>query len=1035
MPESRALLQTHGARVIYAFDEFELDDLRRTLRRSGEPVPIQARVFALLLHLIQQRGRVVSRADLLRAVWTDSVVSEAALSRAVKEARRAIGDDGERQRRLRTHHGEGFEFAGEVIVAGEPGARAEARAATTFVGRSDTLAQLEAALDTALAGHGGLVLLAGEPGLGKTRTAEELAGRAGPRGARVLWGRCWEGDGAPALWPWLQLVRARARAVSPDALRSEAAGAAAELALLAPELRAALGAPPEPPALEGEALRFRVFDAVTTFLRNVARREPLLVILDDLHCADAASLRLARFLARELDGARLLVLGTYRDREWAGPAGQRELLDALAREPGCRTLALPALDVAQTRALAEGLGAASLAEAVVQALHARTQGNPLFIGETLRHWLAEGLVDAGQGGAPALPPERLPLGRGVRELIELRVAALGDACLRTLGAASVLGRRFPLDLLKGLPSLGRIELTAALGASVLRECEAEPGALEFSHALVRESLYGGLTAPRRAALHREAGETLEKLAAADPGPQLERLAHHFLEAAALGDPGKGIAYARRAAERASARGAYEEAADLLARASALLERDEDAADAERARLWLALGEARSRAAGPAQARSAFESAAEIAEGAGWPALLAQAALGLGTSGMGLSDPLRLDEGQVRLLEAAIAALGQSDPALRSRLFARLALVRYWPSAEPRCVALADEAVRLARGAGDATALAQALLAAFVTRVGPDRVSECAPIGAELARSADASVGPELSFLARSVRLRELLATGEREAFASEVAALERETRTLRQPQLRWWALVLGSVTPMVEGRYEEAMAFAGEALALGRRMGDPTAESTFGGQVFSLALDRGNPEQAEAPFRRLDAERPGAAIYAASLALIEAETGRLDAARASLERFAADGFAGVKRDYGWWTVLGFLAQVAHAVGDAERAAQLEVLLAPFADRHVVFGFVSLFYHGPVARPLGLLAQTRGDLDLACARFEAAAALAARLGARPMTARIRVDHAAALRARGAPGDAAAGRALAREALASATALNMARLAERARLLLA
>jgi tetratricopeptide (TPR) repeat protein len=605
----------------------------------------------------------------------------------------------------------------------------------------------------------------------------------------------------------------------------------------------------------------------------------------------------------------------------------------------------------------------------------------------------------------------------------------------------VLGRRFPLELLKGLPSLRRVELTrsldAALAAAVLQECDAEPGSLEFSHALVRESLYRGLGAPARAELHREAGETLEKLAAAALGPQLERLAHHFLEAAALGDPRKGVAYARRAAERAGARGAYEEAADLLARALALLERDEDASEAERARLCLALGEAQSRAAGPAQARAAFERAAEIAERAGLPELLARAALGLGTSGMGLSDPLLLDEAQVRLLEAAIAvqAGGATDPALRSRLFARLALVRYWPSAEPRCVELADEAVRLARGAGDATALVQALLAAFVTRVGPDHVAECPPIGAELARAADASVGPELAFLSRSVRLRELLATGEAAAFASEVAALERETRTLRQPQLRWWALVLGSVAPMVEGRHDDALGLAREALALGQRMGDPTAASTFGGQAFSLALDRGNPEQAEAPFRRLAAERPGAAIYASSLALIEAETGRIDEARRSLERFAQDGFAGVKRDYAWWTVLAFLSQVTHAVGDAARAAQLEALLAPFADRHVVFGFVSLFYHGPVARHLGLLAHTRGDLDLACARFEMAAALAGRLGARPMLARIQLDHAAALHARGGGGDAAARQALARGALASAAALGMARVAERARVLLA
>jgi len=1021
--------------VIYAFDEFELDDLRRTLRRGGEPVAIQAKVFGLLLHLIQRRGRVVPRAELLRAVWADSVVSEAALSRAVKEARRAIGDDGERQRRVRTLHGEGFEFFGPVVVAGEPSVAAAPAPRARFVGRASTLAQLDDALEAALAGRGGMRLLAGEPGLGKTRTAEELAERACQHGARVLWGRCWEGEGAPALWPWLQLVRARARELAPEALRAEADGAAPALALLAPELRAALGAPPEPAPLDGEALRFRVFDGVASFLRNVARSEPLLVLLDDLHDADAASLRLARFLARELAGVRLLVVGTFRDREWAGPAGQRELLAALAREPGCQTLALPPLDAEETRALAEQLAERPVPEAAARALHARTQGNPLFISETLRHWLAEGLIDASRGGAPALPPEHLPLGRGVRELIGLRVAALGEACLRTLGAASVLGRRFSLELLKGLPSLRGVELAraldAALAAAVLRDCDAEPGALEFSHALVRESLYDGLGGERRAELHREAGETLEKLVAADPGPQLERLAHHFLEAATVGDPRKAVGYARRAAGRASARGAYDEAAELLGRALALLERDDDAGDAEHARLWLALGEAQSRAAGPAQSRAAFERAAEIAERGGLPELLARAALGLGTSGMGLVDPLALDERQVRLLEDAIERTGSAEPALRSRLFARLALIRYWPSAGPRCVELADEAVRLARGAGDATAHTQALLAAYMTRVGPDRVAECPPLGAELARSAEAGVGPELAFLARSVRLRELLATGEAEAFASEVAALDRETRALRQPQLRWWALVLGSVAPMVEGRHDEALALAREALALGQRMGDPTAASTFDGQAFCIALDRGNPERAEAPMRRLAAEHPGAAIFPSSLALIEAETGRLDDARRSLEPFAEGGFAGVKRDWAWWTVLAFLSQVTYAVGDAARAARLEALLAPFADRHVVFGFVSLYYHGPVARQLGLLAHTRGDLDLACTRFEAAAVLAGRLGARPMTARIQLDHAAALAARGRPGDAARARELARGAAEAAEALGMARVLERAR----
>jgi DNA-binding winged helix-turn-helix (wHTH) protein/tetratricopeptide (TPR) repeat protein len=1017
--------------VIYAFDEFELDDVRRTLRRGDGPVAIQARVFALLLHLIRHRGRVVARAELLREVWPDSTVSEAALSRAVKEARRAIGDDGERQRRLRTLHGEGFEFVGPVLVAGEPATPPEREARPAHVGRSALLAHLEARLAAALTGRGGMALLAGEPGLGKTRTAEELAERARRQGALVLWGRCWEGEGAPALWPWLQLVRARARMLGSDAFRAEAGTAAPALALLLPELEPALGAPLAPLG-ESEALRFRVFDGVTQLLRSVSEREPLLVVLDDLHCADAASLRLARHLARELDGARIFVLGTRRDREWAGAAGQSELLAALAREPGCEALALPPLDAAETAELARRLAAGPLPEPVTRALHDRTRGNPLFVGETLRHWLAEGLVDA---RGSAVPPERLPLGRGVRELIELRVATLGPASMRLLGAASVLGRRFPRELLEGLPALRRLELrhtlARALDAAVLRESEVEPGALEFSHALVQESLERGLHAPERAELHREAGETLEKLAGDEPEPYLERLAHHFLEAAAHGDPGKALLYARRAAERAAARGAYEEAAALLERARPLVERSDD--EPELAELLVSLGEAHSRAGAFAQARASLASAAELAERCEQPELLARAALGLGTSGIGLADPFALDEAQVRLLEAAIAAQARAarrDPGLHSRLCARLALLRYWPSAEPGCAALADEAVVLARGSGDPQALAQALVAAYVTRIGPDRIDECPPLGRELERVANGGVSAELALLARCVQLRERLACGDRAGFDEQLAALDRETQALRQPQLRWWALVHASAVPVIEGRYDDALALAGEARALGERMGGWSVAGTFAGQAFCVALDRGHPERAEPAMRQLASERPGAAIFACAVALIEAETGRLDEARRSLAPFAAAGFTNVRRDFAWWSNLCYLAEVAHRVGDAASAALLERALAPFAELHAVYGVATLFYTGPVARYLGLLAHTRGDLAAATAQFERAAAQAAALGARPTVARIQADHAAV---RFDAGDAPHARALAAAAAEAAESLGMARLLTRARAL--
>ena len=186
---------------------------------------------------------------------------------------------------------------------------------TAFVGREGELAALSADLEGAVAGRGGVVVLAGEPGIGKTRLAEELAAAAAARGALVLWGRCWEGEGAPAFWPWAQVVRAYVERSDPAVLRQEMGAGAADIAQVVPAVRECLRDLPEPLPVEPEAARFRLFDSLAGFLRAAAARRPLLLVLDDLHWADAPSLALLRFVGRELEDAGLLVVGIYRHLE------------------------------------------------------------------------------------------------------------------------------------------------------------------------------------------------------------------------------------------------------------------------------------------------------------------------------------------------------------------------------------------------------------------------------------------------------------------------------------------------------------------------------------------------------------------------------------------------------------------------------------------------------------------------------------------------------------------------------------------------
>jgi DNA-binding SARP family transcriptional activator len=462
-----------------------LDDLRvaalEQLIEAKLALGAHAEVVEQLETLIAEHPyRERLRAQLMLGLYRSDRQADAL--QAYQDARRTLVEE------LGIEPGERLRELERAILAQDPGlalAAAEGPAAaepaaetarTAFVGRERELAELVGGLDDAFAGRGRLFLLVGEPGIGKSRLAEELTVRARARGARILVGRCWEAGGAPAYWPWVQSLRPYLRDTDADSLRSQLREGAADVARLLPELRDRLADLPPAPPLESEGARFRLFDSMTAFLKSVAAGRPLVLVLDDLYAADEPSLLLLQFVARELGDSRLLIVGAYRDVDPTLADPLTTTLTELAREPVTRTLALAGLgeaDVARFIELtAPGASAADLGPAV----KAETEGNPLFVGEIVRLLAAEGRLDE-----PAIEPLAIP--QSVREVIGRRLRHLSDECNRLLAMASVLGREFDLNVLAGVSGLERgaiLELLdEGIEARVVSEVPGVIGRMRF----------------------------------------------------------------------------------------------------------------------------------------------------------------------------------------------------------------------------------------------------------------------------------------------------------------------------------------------------------------------------------------------------------------------------------------------------------------------------------------------------------------------------------------------------------------------------
>lgn len=843
------------------------------------------------------------------------------------------------------------------------------------------------------------MLLTGDAGIGKTRLAEELVADATAAGHGVHWGRSWEDDGAPAFWPWVQILRDLAR---------DAGSASPHLDRVLEDLT---GAGPaggdDASGLDGAAARFRLFDAVANLLLEVATACPRVLVLEDLHWADTTSIMLLEFVVRHTRNVPLLAVATYRDVDGAKDDPARAALARLPRHG--ETFLLGGLGAGDVeRYVAATLGDAR-AQSLAPRLHRETDGHPFFLVEMVR------LLERGTAPIVAVPD-------GVRELIARRLHQRSADCRRLLEVASVVGRDFSIALLRRLPALADVDVAAlvdeAAEARIVVPTGAEPDTYRFGHALVRDACYASLARADRGRWHVEVAGAIEAAAGTHADEQAAVLAHHHRSAVEDGGLERAVHWGTRAGERAGRALAHEEALGHFARTLELLEHHAPLDEARRCPLLIALGLARVRTGDPAAAAAAFERAVAIARGHRMPDALARAALGLG-------EVERAPERVVPLLEEALALCDDGDGVLRARLLARLAVALYWDRTEHRKRALSDEAVAMARRLGYAPTLAFALGSRIAALSGPDDVEARLAAAHEMTTLADRGGGREFAMIGYGWTVADALALGDvhQARFAFDAFAALAEAS--RHPYFAWWLGAMRTMYAILDARFADAATLSAECFAHGRRAVSTDAAQVLAGQHFALAMEGDRHDEIEPVIRGIVTQFPGLPSGHAGLAFLHADRGRVAEATAILDTFARDRCASLPRNPEWLTTVAVLAQTSALLPDAPHAAMLFDLLAPYRARIVVAG-MGVLVAGAVAHFLGILAVRLGRLGEAEAYLTEALAAHERIGAVVFRAYTRYEHARLALARNAPGDEELAARLVGDARRDAEARGMQRL---------
>jgi class 3 adenylate cyclase/tetratricopeptide (TPR) repeat protein len=874
--------------------------------------------------------------------------------------------------------------------------------ATGYVGRVAERERLSALWEQGREGSLRLALISGEAGVGKTRLSTHLALEAHGEGATVLYGRCDEDLGVP-YQPWVQALGHLVREAPQPVLDAHVERFGGDLARLVPGLGGRLSELPVPRQSDPETERYLLYAAVAGLLEGAGEREPLLLILDDLHWADSPTLSLLRHVVSAGSAMRVLVVGTYRDSDLSREHPLTALLADLHREQGVERIKLTGLDGEDVLALMEAAVGHELDDdgrALAREIARETAGNPFFAGEVLRHLTESGALVQEEGGRWRLTGSLAELGlpESVREVVGRRVERLGSDARTALSAAAVIGREFDLDLLLAVVELPEDTLLdlldEAVAASLLQESSERAERFVFAHGLVEHTLYEDLGRARRARMHKRVAQALEELCGGEPGERLGELAGHWAAAVVSADSAKAIYYARLAAERALDQLAPDEAERWYRQAFDLFDQAPGGERAERCELLIGLGEAQ-RQVGNAESRQTLLDAAGLARELGDADRLCRAVL---ANSRGLYSQVNaVDAERVPALEAAVGALADDDRR-RAQVLARLACELHYAGEPARCRALAEQAIEIARAAGDPAALADTLAYALGAIWGPGELTERERLTGELVELTHSVGDPSLSLRAASRSMIVGAEVGERSRVESGFATMRALAASVPEPSIAYLRLMHEAGWAIVQGELEAAEQWTVQMFEVGRASGQPDAAATYGALLFHVRNFQGRLAELVEPSVRLAAmpsKSRSAWRAAAALALIE--SARDSEAR---EMALAEDFTALPSDVAWSVAMFLWAEVCTRLVAIDWANSLYELLKPFSGRLAVSG---PFGYGSIDRALGTLASTLERYEQAEDHFAAAAEIEQRLGAPLLLARTRVSWAGALIARGWPED--------------------------------
>jgi serine/threonine protein kinase/tetratricopeptide (TPR) repeat protein len=892
------------------------------------------------------------------------------------------------------------------------------RASRPIVGRLVESEDLVSLLDDATAGMGGVATLAGEAGIGKTTLARQLSTLAEQRGIPAVWGIGASAETARPYWHWIQLVRAiAARREGPEVIRSLGA-VGAWLATIVPDLQLDLPDGSEPSPIGAEEGRFHLYDALLRLLELAAERSGLLVVLDDLHFADEASLLALSYISRAVADKRILIVCTHRDLELEESRRDAAPFSELVRPTlGIVLKGLPAADV---RRMIESRRDLPPPEALVARIYQLTGGNPLFVSELLSLIEAEHDLDESAVAAGAMP-----LPAGVRDAISARLAMLSAEGREVLAVASVIGQQFRTGTLAGAAGTPAVELLELLDEAVrlrlVRPTTQYADGYGFHHGLIQATLYDAIPRGRRLALHDAVARALEQDPAVLAGEGLAEIAHHYLEAAPAHDPVRAIDYARRAGDRAMATFAYDQAVDMYRGALGVT----GLTELQRGELLQALGEAQMRVGDTEAARRTLLRAADAARVRDDPVAFAHAALSCAIWGLTNGT----DEQLVGLAQEAVARLEHvEEPGLMARVEGFLAAAIYWTGEVERRERLAEDALRLARAEAQrrrdresGETLGYVLGRYLLARWGPQSAIRDVEISDEVVELAQRLGDTELELLIRNWRISVLMELGRFTAVDQEIARVEQMAGDVRQPRAMVFLPLHYALRAGTMGRFDEAEELNSQSAEIGRELRGSTSDLAGSAQLLMLRLLQGRLPELEQPLRAVAASRPEMVGYACALAAMLSQAGRPAEAQAELERLTASGLDGFPKDCTHMLMLALVGDVAAELGDASRARQIYDWLAPYSDRWVVSAGASALW--PVDRSLGRLATAAGSFDVALRHIASARARSESAGAQPSATLAMLDEARALLARGRPEDHDHIRRLARQVLEQAQQIGM------------